>query len=101
MGSLFDTKVYNRRNSTPWAHVSILSFMREMIWYQESPVILTANYRGDVASRIWYSLEWTSADGTRKSTSSQEFDLLMWRAAQIELDSREKMENVRDNDNSR
>ncbi len=61
MGSLFDTRVRNRRNHTPWATIALLRFIREMVLNatgdpQNHAVILRATYRGDVASRMWFEL---------------------------------------------
>lgn len=100
MGSLFDTEVYQRRNHTPWANVSFRGFVRDMIWHgsddpMNNQVILTAHYRPDVSSRAWYNLEWTGEDGERHSASSQDFDLLLWRAAEIEIKARERYERER------
>jgi hypothetical protein len=59
---------------------------------QNHAVILRATYRGDVASRMWFELEWTGEDEERHSVQSQEFDLLLWRAAQAELQARQDAE---------
>lgn len=109
MGSWFDSLVYHRRNQTPWASVGFLRFVKEMLWneplessidkgareiHYESRVVFTATNRPDVASRVWYELEFTAYDGKRKSVSSQDFDLLMWRAAQVEIEARERDERA-------
>lgn len=100
MGSLFDSAVYARRNRTPFSTISFLSFLKAMVWNgserpAENEVILRARYRHDVSSRVWYELEWTGGDEERHSASSQEFDLLMWRAAHIEAETQRK---IRDTD---
>jgi hypothetical protein len=96
VGSLFDTNVYQRRNHTPLASMNLQSFIRDMVWNGTSDpakncLVLTASYRHDVASRIWYELEWTGEDGERQSTSAQDFGSLLWRAAEIEMKAREKI----------
>ena len=95
MSSLFDTYVRSRREHTPWATVGLLSFLKEMIWNgtgkpAENAFILRAEYRHDVASRIWYELQWTGEDNERYNVSSQDFTLLLWRAAQVEMETRRK-----------
>lgn len=102
MSSIFDSNVASRRKHTPWTSVSFLSFVKEMCFNElkdedehEREVVFKATYRHDVASRFWYELEWTGADGERHSVSAQEFDLLMWRAAQREIDVERKL-NDRD-----
>jgi len=96
MSSLFDTEVYQRRNHTPWASMNFLSFVRDMAWHGtadpvKNGVVFRTYYRHDVSSRMWYELEWTGEDGERHSTSSQDFGLLLWRAAEIEIKTREKL----------
>lgn len=99
MGSLFDSFVRSRREHTRWASVSLLSFLKEMIWNgtdtpHENTFILRATYRPDVSSRIWYELEWTGMDGKRHSVSSQSYDLLLWRAAEVEAALEHAMEQA-------
>jgi hypothetical protein len=77
--------------------------MKEMIWNgtdkpNENAVILHAQYRHDVSSRVWYELQWTGCDGERYNVSSQDFELLMWRAAQVESENDRK---VQDGNNGR
>jgi hypothetical protein len=103
MSSLFDTEVYQRRNHTPWASVNFLHFVRDMVWNGtaeplENEVVFKARYRNDVASRVWYELSWTGEDGERHYADSQDFGLLLWRAAEIELKARAKKEK---NDDSK
>ena len=98
MGSTFDLRVCFRRDHTPWALVSLTRFIRDAVWSvphgekaSDHQVVLSACYRPDVATRIWYTLEWTSVDGERRCVSSQHFDLLLWRAAEVEMDVRERL----------
>jgi hypothetical protein len=106
MGSWFDTRVRNRREHTPFASIGLLSFIRRVIGNKpydapayEHTVVLTVASRPDVASRLWYEIEWTGPDGKRLQASSQEFDLLMWRAAETELTAEQKEEgfDIREN----
>lgn len=100
MSSWFDSVVYERRRKSQWMTPSLLAFVRDVlsnIWLDkddksDTSVVFTAVNRPDVATRFWYTLEWLSEDGKRKSASSQEYDLLMWRAAVIEMDAREETE---------
>ena len=94
MSSLFDTEVYLRRNHTPWASVNFLHFVKDMVFNASSDdlnaVVFRAGYRHDVASRVWFELSWTGKDGERYTVEAQDFGLLLWRAAEIEMKAREK-----------
>ena len=106
MSSLFESKVRDRRNHTEWAMMGLSAFMRDMavsggsqaISGQERPpeghvsypVKLTCQYRHSVASRFWWSIEWTDEQGIERRAEAQELDLCLWRAAEIELQVREK-----------
>lgn len=103
MTSLFDTLVRERRNHTQWAHINAFQFMKEMAlnsphdankWEHEA--ILKVHYRPDVSSRYWWTIEWTGEDGQRYSTDSQELDLCLWRAAQIETRTQETQRKSND-----
>lgn len=88
MSSLFDSNVYQRRNETPWAEMSLSAFMDEMMF--SGKVTFSCEYRPRVASRQWYTIEWIDEDGIQHSQCAQEWDLCLWRAAQIELQVREQ-----------
>lgn len=99
VSSLFDTEVRERRLHTPWAKMGLVHFMKEMalnvpygddVNVFDHEVVLKVHYRHAVASRFWWSLEWTGEDGERHLVDSQEFDLLLWRAAEAEMRVREK-----------
>lgn len=104
MGSWFDSKVYERRRRNPWMTPGLISFAKDVLMNEggrrflgneETPdqgVTLTIINRPDVASRFWYTLEWSAASGQRRSVSSQEYNLLMWRAAVTEQDARDEAE---------
>jgi hypothetical protein len=92
MTSQFDTDVRLRREHTPWARVNVIAFMRDMALQlapgaaeRQEEVVLRVHHRPDVASRFWWSLEWTGPDGERHDAQAQEFDLLLWRAVEGEL----------------
>jgi hypothetical protein len=72
MSSLFDSEVYLRRKHTPWARMQIAAFMKEMALnvpdganHLEHRVELSVLYRPDVASRMWWRIEWTDDEGLR------------------------------------
>ncbi len=99
MTSLFDSAVRSRREHTPWARISLLAFMQEMAWNKppdanawEHEIVLKCHLRPAVDTRLWWTLEWTGADGERHSVDSKEFDLLLWRAAEMESRIQEKVE---------
>ena len=69
--------------------------MRDMIWHGaddalNNAVALKVHYRHDVASRCWWSLQWTGADGERHEVEAQHLDKLLWRAAEIESQAEAK-----------
>jgi hypothetical protein len=103
MTSLFDSNVRDRRNHTEWAFMSLTAFMKDMALSGGSqtdertncPVILTCQYRHSVASSFWWTIEWTDEQGIQHRAESQELDLCLWRAAEIELQARQRQENGR------
>ena len=101
MTTLFDSDVRIRRNHTPWATMRVQAFMKEMAYniFQgdkrdaiENRVILECHYRHQVASSFWWTITWTGEDGQRHSAEAQELDLCLWRAAEIEMRIRRKIE---------
>jgi hypothetical protein len=104
VSSLFDSAVYQRRKQTPWARMALLAFAHEMAYNEQTHtsggtkldeprpghVTVTITYRHDVSSRFWYEIEWIDEEGRVCSTASQDFDLMLWRAAQHVLAAREK-----------
>lgn len=90
MSSLFDTAVRNRKQHTPWTEIDAFRFMRDMSMNgigtdAENAVKISVQYRRDVASRFWWTIEWTGTDGERHEQTAQDLDLLLWRAAEAEL----------------
>ena len=119
MGSLFDSKVYSTRRAYPWAEINLELFAKEAAlsgseadrklpeaadamlhkWNYhsgENDFRLTVQYRPDVASRFWFTVEWTGEDGGRHEVSAQELSLCMWRAAVAELEIRERVKRDRE-----
>ncbi len=97
MTSMFDTAVRERREHTPWASVSPIRFMQDAKWNCMSnenhnpwdhQAVLSVQYRQNVATSEWWTLEWTAEDGQRHRVESQSVDLLMWRAAETEMRAR-------------
>lgn len=96
MSSSFDSSVHQRRNATPWAKMSLAAFLKDAAWNgaptkaddQPRPASISVVYRGDVASRMWWSIIWTGEDGELHEASAQDLDLALWRAAETELASR-------------
>src|ERR1043166_6218381 len=87
MSSIFDSEVWNlRMQSTTYVSPSLLKFMADAAHnkpkdkYAEDEVILRVGYRPDVASRLWWKLDWTAEDGRRHCGSAQRVDLCAWRA---------------------
>lgn len=96
MTSLFDTAVRNRKHHTPWTEIDAFRFMRDMAMNgagtaAENAVKISVQYRRDVASRFWWTIEWTGADGERHEQTAQDLDLLLWRAAEAELQIEAKL----------
>ena len=95
MTSMFDSNVRARREHTPWARVSLRAFLRDVVFNttddatpeecEEHAVQLSVRYRPSVSSRLWWVLSWRAADGQWHTVQSQDFDLLLWRAAEVEL----------------
>lgn len=107
MTSMFDSAVYQRRKHTPWARMSLLAFARDVIFNEPDlgdvprksipqNVQLTISPRKDVASGVWYELEWVGCDSQRHCVASQEYDLCLFRATEVEIMAREKMEQNND-----
>jgi hypothetical protein len=119
MGSLFDSTVYATRRAYPWAEIDLEQFAKEAALsgsdadsklaaaadsclrgraYHsgENDFRLSVQYRPEVASRFWFTVEWTGEDGERHEVSAQEFNLCMWRAAIAELEIRERVKRDRE-----
>jgi hypothetical protein len=93
MSSSFDTAVRNRREHTPWARISLSAFLREAAWNgaptkageEARSASISVAYRGDVASRLWWTVRWVGEDGEEHRAEAQELELALWRASEIEL----------------
>ena len=97
MSSMFDSQVRDRRDHTPWARVDVQRFMIHAGWNGtdnplEQGAVLSVHYRPSVASRMWWRLEWTGEDGQRHNVEAQELELLLWRAAEAEMQARARRE---------
>ena len=90
MGSFFDSEVYEARNRFPWAEIDVGSLLRDLTQYDQ-PVTFTVVPRPSVATRYWYSLEWTGEDGETYGASASTLELCLWRAAVRERNTRRKM----------
>jgi len=95
MRSVFAAKVSERRRHTQWAVIDLEYLLRDLAWnerkdHAKKTVILKVVFRHDVTSKMWWTLEWTAQNGERKALGAQSLDLLLWRAAQLELESREE-----------
>jgi 3-mercaptopyruvate sulfurtransferase SseA len=58
----------------------------------DEPVVLECKHRPDVASRFWWTIEWTGADGQRHIQAAQELTLCLWRAAENEMQVERQVE---------
>ena len=105
MSNGFDADVGRRRNHTRWARVDPARFMRAMAHNPASETnakrdvsflpfdgtdrrflacVISVRYRPEVATRLWWIVEWTGADGEQHYADAQELDLALWRAAEME-----------------
>lgn len=82
MSSIFDNAVYLMRKHAPFAAPQAMAFLKEKARESDYAVVLMVNYRPDVASRLWWELEWQQ-HGRRYQASAQEWDLCFWRAIQL------------------
>jgi len=103
---MFDTDVRCRRNHTPWARMNGIQFMKEMAVnvpeagnHRDHRAVLSVVYRPDVASRFWWTVEWTSENGERMSADAQELDLCLWRAAEFEMKAQAKLRREKEKGN--
>jgi hypothetical protein len=102
---MFDTDVYQRKNHTPWARMNLFSFMKEMALNKPDDTIESVKievvYRHSVASRFWWRITWWSEEGTLCQTEGQELDLCLWRAAEMEMRIRRRLEIERKTQNKK
>lgn len=85
------------RNSNPFAVMSLIKFIKQTLDNRpigepahEHQFILTVTDRSDVKTRLWVEIQFTDAEGKRRTADSQEFDLALFRAAAMELDAMER-----------
>jgi hypothetical protein len=92
VNSPFNVKVNERRNGTPWARMSLESFARDMavrcasrcasMDTGEHGVALTVASGWNTGMR--YVLSWCGPKGRRLEVASQDLDLVLWKAAELE-----------------
>jgi len=96
MSSMFDSNVYRLRRQIDFVRPNFLDFVRAKAMESEEPVVFEIRYRHAVASRFWYELTWNEPgkeiNGRTKKVSSQEFDLMLWRAIQVHREVSRKRE---------
>ena len=96
MSSIFDSKVYARRQRNQFLSPSILAFMDTMSLNTQTKehgqkldeendypeITLTLSHRPNVSSRKWWLLKWVDQDGDIHCVEGQDLNLLGWRAVQ-------------------
>lgn len=92
MSSIFDTAVYNLRNSCPFALPQPMKFIEEKTRDGNRPVTLCCWPRPSVASRLWWEITWTEANGETYHASAQEWPLAFWRAIQTHKQNQRRAE---------
>jgi hypothetical protein len=85
MSTIFDSSVYQMRKNAPFAAPQMGKFIEAVAIESpdHEPAILTVQYRHSVASRLWWTLEWTDQAGQKREVSAQEWPLCVWRAIQV------------------
>ena len=84
-----------QRQATPWDHISATAFMRDVVGDATGDLrgaTLRLRRRPEVATRQWWEIEWTGADGKRYAAEASTLQLLMARAAETELAARAKLD---------
>ncbi len=73
---------------TRWHGINGIKFMKDMLYngFKEGDekVTLTVERRHDSVSRMWLTLAWTAADGSKQEVAASTFDLVFHRAAERE-----------------
>lgn len=115
----FPDQVRERRNHTPWAEIDLRSFARLMAVnggradaknarrdgaepsrYSsgKNDFLLKVEPRPGTDSGVWYTVRWTGVDGLRHHQAGQNLDNVLWKAAQAEMDARERAGREVEND---
>ena len=66
----------------PWVRVSLLAMLRDV--GQAGRATLTVEPRPDVATRRWWTFDWTGEDERPHHVEASSLDLLLQRAAETE-----------------
>lgn len=84
-----------KRQATPWDSIGALAFLRDVVGdATEDPrgATLRLRRRPEVATRQWWEIEWTGADGKRHAAEASSLQLLMERAAEVEMAARARLD---------
>lgn len=81
--------------TTRWHKVNGFSFIKDMLYNGfkdgDEKVTLTVERRSDTTSRMWLTLSWLAADGTRQEVTASTFELVFHRAAERETQIEAKL----------
>ncbi len=81
--------------NTRWHKVNGFSFMKDMLYNGfkdgDEAITLTVVRKHDSVSRMWLTLSWLAADGTRQEVAASTFDLVFHRAAELETQIEAKL----------
>ncbi len=89
MSTLFESRVRERQQATPWVRIAAGLLLADLATTGEAAVQLTVIPRHEVASGLWWTLAWVSADGKQQTVHAQTFDTLLWRTAEVEVQARQ------------
>lgn len=71
-----------------WHSINGIKFIKDMLYngFREGDekVTLTAERRHDSASRMWITLGWMAADGSKQEVAASTFDIVFQRAVELE-----------------
>ena len=88
MSSDFDSRVTARQHHTPWASIQVKDLLTSLTLFGDASTRLWVVPRPEVSSHLWWTLEWTDANGRRQQAEASTCDKVCWRAAEIELTCR-------------
>ena len=87
MSTCFESNVYFMEQSAPFAGPKAIAFMNEQARYG-GHATLKVRYRSDVASRLWFTLEWREhPDAKLNAVCGQTAEKTFWRAIQVHKDN--------------
>jgi hypothetical protein len=84
MSSDFESRVRARQEHTPWSTISVERLLTALTRFGEAVTHLSVMPRQEVASHLWWALEWTAATGKRQRVEVSSCDRLLWRPAEVE-----------------